>query len=77
MQDEKGYRAHILEYQDAMDKLDGLRRVDGIVVKKAYELWHFTVKNEREVQRALEIEADAAAKKRAADQPVPGESHPQ
>ncbi|KIP02358.1 hypothetical protein PHLGIDRAFT_79223, partial [Phlebiopsis gigantea 11061_1 CR5-6] len=77
MQDEKDYRAHLLEYQDAMEKLDGLRRVDGIVVQKAYELWHFTVKNERQVQRAREIEADAAAKKCATDQPVPGESHPQ
>lgn len=60
MQDEKGYRAHIVDYEDAMEKLGGVQHVDGIVVQKAYELWRLTVKYEREKQKGRETKADVA-----------------
>lgn len=36
MEDEKGYRAHIMDINDALQRLHG---VDAVVMHKAYELW--------------------------------------
>lgn len=51
MSDEKGYRSHIVDYQTAMEKLGGVNTVDGVVVHKAYELWQFSVKHGKEMER--------------------------
>ena len=50
MQDEKGYRTHIVDYDTAMEKLGGFENVDGIVVNKAYELWRASVEYEKSLQ---------------------------
>ena len=47
MSDEKGYRAHIVDYETAMERLGGFTNVDGIVVNKAYELWQTSLKYEK------------------------------
>lgn len=51
MQDEKGYRSYIVDYKTAMERLGGIHGVDGIVVRKAYELWQFSIEHGEEMER--------------------------
>ena len=60
MSDEKGYRAHLFTRQEAKQRLkDGT--LDGLLVDKAFELWHETLELLRQmVQKEHEAERAAA-----------------
>lgn len=58
MQDEKGYRSYIVDYKTAMKRLGGTRGVDGIVVRKVYELWQFSIEHGKEMERQARSHAN-------------------
>jgi hypothetical protein len=56
MPDEKDYKAHLLDYDDAMQKL-GKESVDGIVVWKAFDLYAWSLQVDEELEQRAREEA--------------------